>query len=176
MPSIAKLPTCSNEGFPVRVVHRSTSLRQALAPSKRENIRNCTRLNCATAKHNLCFRKNVVYKIACDQCHDNYIGSTIRNLHDRVKEHLTQTCTSSVFNHLNACQRNNSDLNITAEVITSDPDAVNLRLQEAIYIRKHKPQVNSREEYSELYRISYFNWLNYHLLSVVHNILQFRFL
>jgi hypothetical protein len=138
-----------DEGFPIRVVHRSKSLRQALAPGRRENIRNCTRFNCATAKHNLCFRKNVVYKITCDQCHDNYVGSTIRNLHDRVKEHLTQT-TSSVFNHLNACQRNNSNFNITTEVITSDPDTVNLRLKEAIHIRKHKPQINSREEYSEL--------------------------
>ncbi len=44
-----------DEGFPVRVVHRSTSLRQALAPSQRENT------NCATAIHGLCFRKNVVH-------------------------------------------------------------------------------------------------------------------
>ena len=38
-----------DEGFPVRVVHRSTSLRQALAPNKREN-RKCTRPTCAAAK------------------------------------------------------------------------------------------------------------------------------
>jgi hypothetical protein len=139
-----------DKGFLVRVVHRSTSMRQVLAPSMRENIKNCTlTLNCATAKHNLCLRKNVVYKITCDQCHDNYIGSTIRNLHNRVKKHTTQT-TLSVFNHLNTCQRNNSNFNITTEVITSDPDAVNLRLKEAIHIRKHKPQINSQEEYSEL--------------------------
>ena len=46
--------------------------------------------------------------------------------------------------------RHNSNFNITAEVITSTPDTVNLRLKEDIHIRKHKPQINSREEYSEL--------------------------
>ena len=64
---------------------------------------------------------------------------------------MTQS-TSSVFSHLRACQQDNIDIfNVTVEIITTENDpAVNLRLKEAMYIRKEKPQINTREECSEL--------------------------
>ena len=138
-----------NEGFPVRIVHKSTSLRQVLR-KKEDKQPNCSRLNCKTSLQRICFRKNVVYKIICNRCRNRYIGSTIRHIHDRTKEHLTQN-TSSVFSHLRACQPDNIDiLNVTVEIITTENDPVILRLKEAMHIRKEKPQINTREECSEI--------------------------
>ena len=79
-----------NEGFPVRIVHKSTSLRQVLR-KKEDKQPNCSRLNCKTSLQKICFRKNVVYKIICNRCRNRYIGSIIRHLHDRIKEHMTQS-------------------------------------------------------------------------------------
>ena len=65
---------------------------------------------------------------------------------------MTQS-TSSVFSHLRACQQDNIDIfNVTVEIITTENDPVNLRLKEAMHIRKEKPQINinTREECSEL--------------------------
>ena len=81
------------------------------------------------------------------KCHLFYIGSTIRNLHDRIREHLTKP-TSSAFNHLAAC--NNSTDNPINVLIVRDADPMNLRLKEAFHISKLKPQINSREECNEL--------------------------
>jgi hypothetical protein len=53
-------------------------------------------------------------------------ASTIRHLHDRIKEHMTQS-TLSVFSHLRACQQDNIDIfNVTVEIIITENDTVNL--------------------------------------------------
>ena len=76
-----------------------------------------------------------------------YIGSTIRALHHRIKEHLTIS-SSSVFKHLQLCKNNTNSISI--EIIGSDPDDANLRLREAMLIKKWHPSLNSREELNEL--------------------------
>jgi hypothetical protein len=44
-----------------------------------------------------------------------------------------------VFSHLRVCQQDNIDtFNVTAEIITTENDPVNLRLKEAMHIRKEK--------------------------------------
>ena len=96
---------------------------------------------------NLCFVKNTVYKITCNKCQDTYIGSSIRPLHDRLKEHLKHR-SSSVFKHLRNCQKDHSEL--TIDVIGRNSDPVDLRILEAALIRKNNPKINSREEYTEL--------------------------
>ena len=82
----------------------------------------------------MCFNKNVVYKITCNKCHLFYIGSTIRNLHDRIHEHLSKPA-SSVFKHLAACD-NSTDNPINILIIARDMDSTNLRLKEALYVNK----------------------------------------
>ena len=95
----------------------------------------------------LCLHRNKVYELTCKACRKFYIGSTTRFLHDRVKEHLTND-NSSVKKHLTTCHHNTQ--NIEVKIITRVNDPANLRLYEAFYIRKHKPELNSREECSEL--------------------------
>ena len=76
------------------------------------------------------------------------IGSTIRNVHDRINGHLSKLA-SSVFKHLAICD-NNTCTAISVNIIARDTDPVNLRLKEALYMNKEKPQINSREECNEL--------------------------
>ena len=88
------------EGLHVRIACKSTTLRQIL--QKKKEPPTCNRQNCATSADHICFNKNVVYKITCNKCHLFYIGSPVRNLPDRVHEHLSKQ-VSSVFKHLAAC-------------------------------------------------------------------------
>ena len=76
-----------------------------------------------------------------------YIGSTIRKIHDRIKEHLNSN-KSSVYKHLISCQDTRQDIQVS--IITRDNDNVNLRLKEAFHIRKETPTINSRDECAEL--------------------------
>ena len=67
--------------------------------------------------------------------------------HDRRKEHLNTT-TSSVYKHLINCV--NTTKEVKVNIIARDTDNVNLRLKEAYYIRRERPEINSEEEFSQL--------------------------
>ncbi|KXJ18246.1 hypothetical protein AC249_AIPGENE15583 [Exaiptasia diaphana] len=101
---------------------------------------------CPLATSGLCFKRGVVYEITCTTCESKYIGSTIRHLHDRVKEHLSSS-KSSVASHLRSCSNTTQ---IKTRVTARDRDPVNLRLLEALFIKSLKPTINSREECREL--------------------------
>ena len=133
------------EGIPVRVAHKSYTLRRALSQNNTE--RTCTRANCPISNTNLCLLRNVVYQIICNNCNQHYIGSTTRYVHDRVREHLNND-SSSVKKHISKCQ-NKVHKGIGIKTIALEKDPANLRLFEAFYIRKYKPALNSREECSE---------------------------
>ena len=89
------------EGIPVRVAHKSYTLRRALSHNNKE--RTCTRANCPISDTRLCLLRNAVYQIMCNNCNQHYIGSTTRFIHDRVREHLNND-NSSVKKHLSKCQ------------------------------------------------------------------------
>ena len=77
-------------------------------------------------------------------------GSTIRNLYDRVKEHVTRPA-SSIYKHFPAHHKTeNINDGITVTITAKERDPVKLRLKEAYFIRKLRPEINSREERSEL--------------------------
>ena len=108
------------------------------------------RPECIISNKNLCFAKNCIYQIECITCHLIYIGSTIRNLHDRVKEHVTRPA-SSIYKHFAAHHKiDNINDSIRVTIIAKERDPVNLRLKEAHYISKLRPEINNREERSEL--------------------------
>ena len=61
------------EGIPVRVVHRSYTLRLALSRNGTKRI--CTRDNCPTSKTKLCLLRNAVYQITCNNCNQPFYSS-----------------------------------------------------------------------------------------------------
>jgi hypothetical protein len=139
------------ENLNIGLAHKSKTLRSVLK-LKETPLRNCELKDCPVKNINLCFQKNVIYKLTCPICHKTYIGSTIRPLHIRVKEHLTRHI-SSVFTHLKQCSSNI----IHTEIITHERDQNNIRLREALLIKKYQPEMNSHEE-SEQYRQFLFSW------------------
>ena len=112
------------EGIPVRVAHKSYTLRRALSHSTTE--RTCTRKNCPTSSTKLCLLRNAVYQITCNNCNQHYIESTTRFIHDRVREHLNSE-HSSVKEHISTCQNKDyKGVEIKSIVLENDP--VDLRL------------------------------------------------
>ena len=92
----------------------------------------------------MCYTKNCVYKITCQSCKESYIGSTIRTLHCRIKEHLTSD-RSSVYSHRQQCRAN-----FEYKIIAREKDNIKLRFKEAMLIAKQSPNINSRAEREEL--------------------------
>ena len=56
------------ENIPVRVAHRSYTLRRALSHNTTE--RTCTRDKCPISNTNLCLQRNSVYQIICNNCNE----------------------------------------------------------------------------------------------------------
>ena len=111
------------EGIPVRVAHKSYTLRRALSHNNKE--RTCTRANCPISSTKLCLLRNAVYQITCNNCSQHYIGSTTCFIHDRLREHLNND-NSSVKKHLSQCQNKvYKSIEIKSIVIENDP--ANLR-------------------------------------------------
>ena len=130
------------EEINLRIAHKSKTLRNYLQPKK--EAPQCTLRNCPL-NNSMCNRKNTVYQLQCPICSSTYIGSSIRPLHCRVKEHLT--CPgSSVYRHVQRCGINT----VKAKILAIDMDNANLRLREAIFIQNLCPSMNSRDESDEL--------------------------
>ena len=79
-----------------------------------------------------CLRRNAVYPLTCNSCDQQYIGSTTRFMHDRVREHINNE-NSSVKKHTYSCQNYKG---IDGKITMSENDPANLRLYKAFYIRK----------------------------------------
>lgn len=134
------------ENIPVRISHKSYTLRQALSHTLK--VRKCTRDKYPFSNTGLCLRRNAVYRLTCNSCNQQYIGSTTGFILDRVKEHLNDE-NSSVKKHIYPCQ-NKDHKDIDVKIIMNENDPANLLLYEAFYSRKYKPTLNSREECSEV--------------------------
>ena len=135
------------EGMNVRIYHRSYSLRTALN-NQRPAPTTCALNGCSINSGEKCLAKNVVYELTCPRCLLTYIGSTIRHLHTRVREHLQQA-TSSYHSHCTTCQRTPYTANV--KILARERDAVDVRLKEALLIAKRRPALNSREEREDLH-------------------------
>ena len=132
------------EGINIRIAHKTRSLRNFLQRRK-ETL--CSLSTCIMKTSNICHKRNVVYKIVCRNCQNFYIGSTIRFLHLRIREHMT-TKDSSVYKHIVQCGGGLGDLEnkVDVYIIGSDFDEANLRLREATLISFYRPQINSKSE------------------------------
>ena len=125
-----------NEGINIRIYRKQKTLRQEL--KKPLPRKNCDMKNCLL-KNKDCFQKMVVYSMECT-CGARYIGSTIRTLHTRVREHHRQE-TSAIFRHRLHCESL-----FSTTILKKARDPVELRLLEAILISSESPNLNDRDE------------------------------
>jgi uncharacterized protein YlxP (DUF503 family) len=92
----------------------------------------------------ICLRTNVVYSLVCKQCQAQYIGSTKRHLHTRIKEHFTLS-SSAVFSHKSVCRNE-----WTVSILSSCRNVADLRIKEAIHIKDSHPKLNKKEDLLKL--------------------------
>lgn len=85
------------ENIPVRVSHIPYILGQALSYNTTE--RTGTRDKCLISNTKLCLRRNAAYQFTCNNCTQQYIGSTTRFIHDLNNEN------SSVKKHIFTWQK-----------------------------------------------------------------------
>ena len=91
------------------------------------------------------------YPLLCLNCHNFYIGSTIRPLHIRIKEHLNARA-SSFQRHLIKCKNDDNNFSIKIEAIVRNVG--NFRIKEVLLIAKLHPKINSRLELNTEYTIN----------------------
>ena len=82
-----------------------------------------------TSNTKLCFLRNAVYQITCNNCNQHYIGSTTRFNHACVRECVNSE-NFSEKKHISICQ-NKDYKGIEIKTIVLENDPVNLRLSEA---------------------------------------------
>ena len=128
--------------FPIRIYHKPKTLRRILEPKCENSV--CNLKSCPLSDPRKCPVKKCVYELQCDGCSARYIGSTMRPLHLRIREHL-QSPNSSVFKHKVICSST-----FTTKILGRCGDVTSLRILEALKIKEGQPIINSRQEREEL--------------------------
>lgn len=125
----------------VRLYRKSITLRQQL---RKNTVIKCSKPNCPINTPKICHKRLCIYTATCNRCNHFYIGSTIRTLHTRATEHLSNQ-HSSIYQHKTSCQST-----FHFKIIDTARDIVKLRFLEAIHIKNRQPQINSKDEANEL--------------------------
>ena len=100
-------------------------------------------------------RTNVVYEFVCseDSCNASYVGYTTCTLLNRCKNH--RYSQSSIYKHFafdhNMSPPIISDLIKNFKILYSDNNDINLRIAEAITIKRNSPIINVK--YNEFYNV-----------------------
>ena len=139
------------ERLDIQLAHSRPLLCQYLTKKNHNTITTCTVANCPIRDPNICQKTYTIYHLICLKCHNFYIGSSIRLLHIRIKEHLN-TRTSSVHKHLIKCNSNDDYFSIKIEAIVRNVG--HLRIKEALLIVKLHPPINSRLELNTEYIVN----------------------
>ena len=137
--------------LPVTLYNKSTTLRATLRAKLQRDSKSskCDLDDCPMDASGLCLTRNCVYQLTCRMCGEFYIGSSIRHLHTRVREHY-KSDRSSVFQHRKKCL-SSFDIGILAR----SNDMKCLRFKEAIAIQEKTPKINSRSECDDLSRMTF---------------------
>ena len=136
------------EGLDIQLAHSGPSLRQHLTKKHKNVITACTLANCPIRDPNTCHKTYTIYRLTCSKCLNFYIGSTIRPLHIRIKEHI-HTRASSFHKHLIKCKNRDNSFSVKIEAIIRNIG--NLRIRESLLIAKLGPSINNRLELNTEY-------------------------
>ena len=91
--------------------------------------------------------KRIVYQITCSRCDACYVGQTDRHIHTRFKEHLQPS--KPVGQHFNLCGASSDFFSedVCAVIQSTHRSILYLETLEAIWQRKIKPKINTRDEF-----------------------------
>ena len=89
-------------------------------------------------------RSGLVYQLTCPSCNARYVGETCRHMLTRFKEHTQKA--GPMKTHLQQCGATLTEEHVEILQMTSRGEDFLLTL-EALHIREHKPQINTKDEY-----------------------------
>ena len=92
-------------------------------------------------------KSRIVYQIKCSRCDACYVGQTDRHIHTRFKEHLQPS--KPVGQHFNLCGASSDFFSedVCAVMQSTHRSILYLETLEAIWQRKIKPKINTRDEF-----------------------------
>ena len=100
-----------------------------------------------------CLRSSLVYEYSCAQCASRYVGSTCRNLYQRVAEHvgvsyrtnhpLSNPSQSAIRKHTEKCG-NSIELE-NFKILSNSQNLLDLRILESLHIFRLKPALNNMD-------------------------------
>ena len=98
-----------------------------------------------------CCQSSVVYEFSCASCGASYVGSTLRNLHSRIQQHLGKSVRTGKFltnpdpspirDHSLSCDTPVRSDNFSILGKTSSP--LDLRILESLHIFDRRPSLNN---------------------------------
>ena len=87
----------------------------------------------------------VVYQFTCAGCNSCYIGETSRHFSTRIKEHTVSDKNSHIFKHLSQFSSCRGMYTPSCfRILDSANSSIDLKLKEAFYISKNKPDLNKQ--------------------------------
>ncbi len=100
-------------------------------------------LTVSEAKPPLVNKQNVVYKFQCDLCDADYIGYTSRHLHQRIDEHRH----SAIGKHVKGVHNEDAERIVNCfSVLRKCQGKYDCLLYEMLYIKEHKPSLNTQSD------------------------------
>ena len=144
-------------GLSIKIIEKAgTSLKKTLQrsdPFKKEVA--CSKddcIVCRTDGKGHCQAVNVVYKIECNECGQEYIGETSRNTYSRGKEHLrdldSKNERSVMWKHAKE-EHQGRIPDFTCSVVERFlKDSLLRQVSESVRINREKPGMNSKSEWN----------------------------
>ena len=96
-------------------------------------------------------QSTVVYKFCCASCEASYVGSTLRNLHSRIQQHLGKSVRTGNFlsnpdpspirDHSLSCDTLVTPDNFS--ILGKTNSVLDLRILESLHIFHQKPSLNN---------------------------------
>ena len=105
--------------------------------------RNLCGQKCICENHNMCLKKNIVYKIPCTLCKDTFIWETSRTIRTIINEHNNQKF-SEVYKHFIEKHKRSPELELIKwEIIVEEYTSALHKLKAEENIIKHqKSRIN----------------------------------
>ncbi|EYC29326.1 hypothetical protein Y032_0006g2917 [Ancylostoma ceylanicum] len=144
-------------GLPVRLIFRPPPTLREILTSSRIYESGCDAEDCQfCGDHKICHLRGTVYMITCTKCGQRYIGETGRPLRERLNEHRRAFAspqsypTNSFSKHRTAMHTRESLPLLEVTVLHRYLEhPVERKIMEAREIKRHHPEINSRDELAE---------------------------
>ena len=110
-----------------------------------ENYFRCNKSYSCCSKTHVALKSMVVYQFSCAGCNSRFTGKTSRHFSTRMKEHTESDKNSRIFTHFNTsplCKNKYSPSCFS--ILDSASNSIDLKLKEAFYINKIKPELNNQ--------------------------------